>query len=234
MGKKGNQYSKMYLFLILMLLILASPLILRHFNSVNLTTITGDAASNVIILSTNEDMTCDVPLIVGWNLFSIYCDADNMSVSTVFENIDGDYISIHTYDRYSPTDKWKAYNPDLPSWVIQDLNIISVTKGYWINMNQSGTIIFNGSLKYPRLVFLFDGWNLIGYPRNESMLVNDSFEDINSSLDRVHTYIAADTVDHWKVYSPAFTPAQNDLENMTPYYGYWVKMDANDTWMVEE
>jgi len=233
-GKNGKNSSKMYLFLILMTLILASPIILRELYSTDITSITGDAASSVMILSTNEFLTCDVPMIAGWNLISIFCDANDMSISEVFETVDGKYISIHNYDRYDPTDKWKAYNPSLPPWVIQDLNTISVVKGYWVNMNTSGEIIFNGSLKYPRLVFLFEGWNLIGYPRNETQLVNDSFDAIISDLDSVHTYIATNSTDHWKVYSPTFGPAENDLHYMILDYGYWVKMDNNATWMVEE
>ena len=195
--------------------------------------LTGKAASSVYVGSF-FNKTCEIDLVSGWNLISIYCEADNMSIANVLSSLGNNYVSIHTYDRYDPSDKWKAYKPGLPSWVIQDLDTISVNQGYWINMANNDTLVFNGKLKYPRIIFLFQGWNLAGYPSNKTNLVNESFIDVITNLDSVHMYNASDESDHWKVYSPNFEPSQNDLVNMTPNYGYWVRMNANDTWMVDE
>lgn len=195
--------------------------------------LTGKAASSVFI-GGFHNTTCSLYLVSGWNLISVYCEASNMSVSNVLSSLDNNYVSIHTYDRYDPSDKWKAYKPGLPSWVIQDLSTISVEDGYWINMENDDNFVFNGTLKFPRIIFLFQGWNLVGYPSNKTKLVNETFVDVLSNLDSVHMYNASDSADHWKVYSPNFEPSQNDLENMIPLYGYWVRMNANDTWMVDE
>ena len=218
---------------VLLGIVIATPFALRLFYGNGLAEITGKAASTVYIAFSNASY-CNVSVITGWNLISFYCDADNMSTSNVLSTIQDNYLSIHTYDRHDPSDKWKAYKPDLPSWVIQDLSSISTKQGYWILMKSNDTILFNGSIKYPTIIFLFKGWNLVGYPANEPKLVNETFLDVIMNLDSVHLYTASNTSDHWKVYSTSVNVSQNDLLYMQPNFGYWVRMDDDDTWMVDE
>ena len=84
------------------------------------------------------------------------------------------------------------------------------------------------------MISLPAGWSLVGYPINRTRFVNESFESLLSHLDSVHTYNASDGSDHWKVYSPQLVASQNDLRNMTSFYGYWVRMNQSNTWMVDE
>ncbi len=230
---KGDSSSRLVVIIFLVAILIATPFALRLLYLKEFPGLTGKAASTVFI-GDFYNSTCSLYLVSGWNLISVYCEANNMSVSNVLSSLDNNYVSIHTYDRYDPSDKWKAYKPDLPSWVIQDLSTISVEEGYWINMENDDSFVFNGTLKFPRIIFLFEDWNLVGYPSNKTRLVNETFVDVLPNLDSVHMYNASDSADHWKVYSPSVAPSQNDLVNTTPMYGYWVKMNANDTWMVDE
>ena len=233
MARKGDRLSKLVVIIFLVAILIGTPFALRLFYLKGFLGVTGEAVSGVFV-GYVYNKTCSVNLISGWNLISIYCEGENMAVSNVLSTLDDNYVSIHTYDRYDPTDKWKAYKPGLPSWVIQDLSTISVSEGYWVNMESDDTLVLSGELRFPRIIFLFQGWNLIGYPSNKTRLVNETFLDVLTNLDSVHMYNATDAVDHWKVYSTSADPSQNDLINMIPLYGYWVKMDANDTWMVDE
>lgn len=218
---------------ILIGIVVAIPFALRLFYSDGLAGVTGKAASSVFIASGNLS-TCQIDMIPGWNLISIHCDDDNMSVSNVFSTIQGNYSSVHAYDRYDPTDKWKAYKPGLPSWVISDLQTLSTKQGYWIEMTAADSLIFNGTVKYPTLIFLFEGWNLVGYPSDKLRLVNETFLDVMMNLNSVHLYNVNDTSDPWKVYSTSVNTSENDLVYMLPGFGYWVRMDDRDTWMVDE
>jgi len=113
--------------------------------------ITGMAASSVFI-GYFYDSTCIVTFEPGWNLVSIGCEAYNMSVEEVFMTVNDSVLSVHTFNRDYPEDLWKAYNPYLPDWVVQDLTEISTHKGYWVNMDENNTLEFNGSLKYPQQI----------------------------------------------------------------------------------
>jgi len=57
---------------------------------------------------------------------------------------------------------------------------------------------------------------------------------VMGDLESVHAYLANDSSDPWKVFSPDVDPNQNDLENMTQSWGYWVRMNETRTWVVDE
>ena len=70
--------------------------------------------------------------VVSKVLVSTSCVPQNTSVDFVLASISGNYSSIHTYNASVELDYWKAYDPSMPSWVVQDLDSISEKKGYWI------------------------------------------------------------------------------------------------------
>ena len=156
MRRKSNSQSNLWVLVFLVIILVVTPFALRLFYVNDFLGLTGRAASSVFI-GYVYNTTCSLNLVSGWNLVSVYCEADNMSVSNVLSSLDNNYVSIHTYDMYDPSDKWKAYKPGLPSWVIQDLSTISVSTGYWVNMENADTFIFDGILEYPRIIFLSQG-----------------------------------------------------------------------------
>ncbi|MBW2970910.1 hypothetical protein KY320_01990, partial [Candidatus Woesearchaeota archaeon] len=173
---------------------------------------------------------CDIRLENGWNLFSLYCNNENMSLSNVMKSVDGSYISVHTYIASESLDKWKAYKVGLPWWVVSDLGNISVERGYWINMNNQDNIVINGTLTLPSLIPLYEGWNLVGFTNNESEPINSTMASFIDQVESVHMYNASDVADHWKVY---YSSATGDLDNLYPNYGYWVSLNGSALWILE-
>ncbi len=179
------------------------------------------------------NMTCNVTLIEPWNLASTYCEPFNASIDSVFESINNTIVSAHTYWPNESLDYWKAYNPSLPNWTVQDLTSITRLMGYWIRVSQNDTLSHNGTWYSPTFVGLWNPLTLAGYPTNTTYPVNLSLEFINTSVDTVYLYNASDTVDPWKVYVVnTSNPALNDLKEFVPYHGLWFKMFSDDTWMV--
>jgi hypothetical protein len=169
-----------------------------------------------------------ISLIEGWNLFSLPCLPHNLVRSSVLQDINGQYYSIHAYEANDILDHWKAYNPSLPSWVDQDLNAMSVERGYWINMISGGSILDNGTVSLPYWISLSPGWNLVGYPSNVSKTPADAFMEINNSITAVYAYNASDISDPWKSYVPG-NPG-NDLNIMNPSLGYWINASSGQMW----
>jgi hypothetical protein len=197
----------------------------------HLADITGLATSQVYV-GFFYDSDCIISLDPGWNLISIGCQAHNMSPETVFMEIKGNYTSVHGYDATQSLDKWKVYNPILPSWVVNDLREIDTSKGYWIHTLTNGTLNISGSLKYPRYINLRQGWNLVGYPTNMTHPVNHSLSMVLADLISVHAYNATDTADPWKVFSTS--SGSDDLLLLTPGFGYWIRMSSSNTWVIDE
>ena len=75
--------------------------------------------------------SCDMTFYPEWNLVSFFCLPTLEDIDTLTVGFPS-YTKIFTYRSLDSADPWKAYNPSLPSWVVQDLNYVSRLEGYWI------------------------------------------------------------------------------------------------------
>lgn len=200
--------------------------------------LTGNVAKTRIVVAKFIPAECKFDMEQGFNLISIPCLTlfRNTSIDSVFENLSGSFVSIHTYDPADQNDPWKVYAQGLPSWVTFDLSDIDAKQGYWINVNSSGaTLVILGHLKLPSTIELSKGWNLIGYPKLNSSGINSTLSPIYPGYSVVYQYNASDTSDPWKVFYPdPPPPAVNDLNNLSPYYGYWINTTSSAQLVIQE
>jgi len=82
----------------------------------------------------------DIPLAnTGWNLFA-YPLSQPTPVLDAFASIDGLYSTVYGYDAFEADqfERWALYDPTSPAWV-NDLNELTPSRGYWININDTDT-----------------------------------------------------------------------------------------------
>jgi hypothetical protein len=182
--------------------------------------------SQVWILDYNSGV-CNITFVSGWNLVSIPCISENKGLD-VLDSLYNSYYSIHAYDSADSSDPWKSYNPELPGWVVQDLSVIDRRKGYWINMQGNDTFYHEGDFVTPNLVYLYQGWNLVGYPTFIPKASEEALTSVYPNYVVVYAYNA--TLDEWKFYRYGY--AGNTLNYTVPYYGYWINMSASDNWNI--
>ncbi|MEA2036975.1 MAG: hypothetical protein U9O94_05670 [Nanoarchaeota archaeon] len=221
---KDNKITGKTWFIILLLLIITlfisipfkvgEPSILGAVVSVSKVYVTG--------VDTNE--SCDFNLTEGWNLIGIVCTPNNTSIGSMLSPINGSYASIHRYDTQEDVDKWKSYNPSMPSWVVQDISSISNEKGYWINIDNDTTLNVNGTIALPHKISLVQGWNLIGYPSNVSASPANAFSSIGGSYSIAWTY---NTTEDVYLYYDA-NLGSGTLNEIVAEKGYWINMTASD------
>ncbi len=134
------------------------------------------------------------------------------------------------YNASDTTDPWKSYDPTLP--MFSDLDSLDEKTGFWIRMTANDTLTVTGSIPDSISIPLIGGWNLAGYPA-ATQPVADALSSINGSYVKVMMYNASDIADPWKSYDPTL-PLFSDLKNIVPGFGYWIRMDANDTWILSK
>ena len=111
------------------------------------------------------------------------------------------------------------------------------TLGFWIHMTAADTWEIAGNAPDTTNVSLLDnagGWNLVAYPSAVNGTLPDVLIDhgVGTDFTLVYAYHADEPADPWKIFdrnAPAFA---NDLTQLTPGWGYWIKVSADHTWNV--
>jgi hypothetical protein len=214
--------------------------------------LTGMATSRLFVVDLYA-LDCNFSVDAGWNLFSAPCFEDYPSVtyglSSLYANTtnvtieilpNGStnitnttylvplYTSVHTYDSTDPVDYWESFKPGLPGYVIVDLTNLSHERGYFLSMQTDAEYTYNGRVTLPNNVPLYEGWNLVGFPVNDTeneRPINISVDTINDTLTNVYRLESGSY--------QRYNDTTKDFVNFTIFKGYWFSLTDNDTWVID-
>jgi hypothetical protein len=174
------------------------------------------------------------PLQVGWNLVSFNLHPANTAIGSVLANIAGHYDLVYAWDAsgaHSSAGNWLRYDPAFP--FLSTLTNLDETQGFWIHMTTADTLDVTGTIVANSSISLLDnvgGWNLVGYPSNTNRSLPGA---ITTETNFVYSYHPSDVIDPWKLFDRDFPiPELNDLQTMTPGWGYWMYVTADSNWSV--
>ena len=168
----------------------------------------------------NEVDALSIILFQGSNLISLYRQPEETEIASVLSSISGKYSSVWTFIG----NIWKAYDPANPDF--SDLTTMEAGRGYWVDMNESATMIVTGLLP-SNSTDLVNGSNLVGYNSASSWDTPDAVASIEGQCVSVWAFIEGS----WRVYDPP-NPDFSDLTTMEPGYGYWVDVSEACVWNV--
>ena len=174
-----------------------------------------------------------IHLRTGWNLISISVSPSSTVITDVLSSIEGQYDLVYAYHASDAADPWKKYNTAAPSF-LNDLTEIDETMGLWIRATEPVTLTVSGSVPSSTDISLYTGWNLVGYPSETTRPITEALASIEGKYDLVYAYDAWDAEDPWKKYNTAAPPFLNDLTEMGPGWGYWIRVSEDCVWRVEQ
>ena len=199
---------------------------------------TGSASGTFVIVG-----KCSLDLVPGWNLVSCNVHPASTDPADVLSDISGHYDLVYAWDATgdSPNSgNWQKYAPPpLPPFQ-NNLPILDEKMGFWINMTEPDTLDIVGSVPASTEIALWDnvgGWNLVGYPSIMDRALPGALSDhgVNDLFTLIIAYHPIDTADPWKLFdllAYQYFPYSNDLQTMTPGWGYWINVTADSTWSV--
>jgi uncharacterized protein YjiK len=174
-----------------------------------------------------------LPLVSGWNLVSFNLQPTSTAITDVLASIAGNYDLVYAWDAsgaHAGAGNWMRYAPGIPG---NTLSTLDETQGFWIRMTGEDTLEITGTAPTTTNISLSttaSGWNLVGYPSDENRGMPDALEAHGvEEYSLVYAYHADDT-DTWKRYAPG-VPG-NDLLELAPGWGYWIKVSVEHTWTV--
>lgn len=190
---------------------------------------TGKATvATTVNITQRVEVNCSIPLQPGLNVISMNCISNAQDRDEVLNNTDITRIQAVYEYRNKQTDQWHVYNPNLPSYVIQDLSTFSRLKGYLFYISSNSTIIdYSGTLATSSDIPVFPDNNLLGYPSILEDPLPGALTTIQDTYTRVRTYNGTDWIE--------FNLSGGNLgglSNLTPTEGYWITTTASDVWEV--
>ena len=193
---------------------------------------TGTANGTLVILPA----THSIPLTVGWNLVSFNVHPTNTDIATVLSSITGNYSLVYAWDATSSSNNWLMYDPSMPPF-LNSLNHLDETMGFWIYMTTADTLEVTGLIPVTTNINVYanaGGWNLVAYPSGVNRPLPEALSDngIGTDFSLVYAYDADDAAP-WKLFDVNMPPFLNSLTELSPSWGYWVKVNANHTWSVD-
>lgn len=178
-----------------------------------------------------------IPLSVGWNLVSFNVVPLDSDTADILADLNTNYDLVYAWDASgasAASGNWLKYDRLNP--VSSSLLTLDQTMGFWIRMTLADTLDVYGSA-YPTstaitLSTAAGGWNLVGFPAKVAATMPTPLSDIATSYSLVYGYRATDATDPWELYDPAAPAYVNDMIEMVPGMGYWIKVTEAATWTV--
>jgi parallel beta-helix repeat protein len=159
--------------------------------------------------------TRDLP--AGKHLISIPLILESNSIPNVLQTVKFDVAWY--YNNSDLLDPWKSYNP---AKSIKDLATVDHTMGLWLVVNEDCNFTVAGTVPRTADIQLKRGWNLVGYPSFIERWVLVAMSGVN--YERAEGYSPL---------PPEYLRLLLPTSTMTPGYGYWIKMGADEVWTVE-
>ena len=182
------------------------------------------SASGTLVIT---GLSHSIDLLEGWNLVSFNLRPADPDIKAVLESVAGKYSLVYGWNASSDSSNWLRFDPALGFG--NTLTELHESMGFWIYMEVSATLTVLGTRPTITEISLYEGWNLIGWPSDASADLPAALSEIASNYDLVMAYHAIDTADPWKLFDLKATDYANDLMEMAPGWGYWIKMTAADS-----
>jgi len=194
----------------------------------------GSASGTLVIEQATASHS--LTLVPGWNLVSFNVEPTSTAIGTVLAGLDNNYDLVYAWNAGVTSNNWLKYSPTAPSYsnTLDDLN---EKMGFWIHMTAADTLDVTGKVPVNTEISLSTsggGWNLVAYPSgvNRPLPVALSNNGVGSDFTIVYTYQANGSPDPWKLFDRTSPAWSNDLTELSPGWGYWIKVSVNHTWNV--
>lgn len=155
-------------------------------------------------------MTQGVRLGQGWNMISSFVRPETPNLETLLADIQSNMVLMKN-------DSGQVYWPGIDNTIID----WDFRDGYQIYMLAPDTLMVPGNEIIPNMQSraMAQGWHMVSYLRNDSLLVDSALSSIRPNIIIVKN-------NRGEVYWPAFNPNFNSIGKMKMGQGYQVKLSA--------
>jgi len=215
------------------------------FDPVNYTYTTAIVANLPNQDFTGTQIVHSIDLEEGWNLVSFNVVPLDSDTADILADLSTNYDLVYAWDASgvsAASGNWLKYDRLAAVPESNTLAELHENMGFWIRMTAADILDVYGSA-YPTSTAITlnmeaGGWNLVGFPADNNLAMPGALDsnglgpDTARKYTLVYGYRATDATDPWELYDPAAPAYVNDMIEMVPGMGYWIKVTEAATWTV--
>ena len=143
----------------------------------------GTTFSHTITLNDDDMVTQVINLKENWNIISTYVTPVNLDLRDVFKSLIDEGSLVKVYDETG-----KAMVKIGITW-INSIGNLSPYEGYRVNVNKATSFSISGiPISLPQTISLKENWNIIGYPKQESVAIKTLFSGLMDQNKLIKVY----------------------------------------------
>ncbi|MDD2714438.1 MAG: C25 family cysteine peptidase [Candidatus Wallbacteria bacterium] len=154
----------------------------------------------------------------GWNMLSINFQLENNSLVNALSPISGKFDKVLCWT--GPYSGYTVYDAQFPQYA--SLTTLEPGHGYWIRLTVSNcTLDLSGGAVATVVNHLERGWNMIGYPGEQSVPLETALSGISGKYDKVLCWYGP--YEGYKVYDVQYSQFAS-LTTLEPGRAYWIRL----------
>jgi hypothetical protein len=157
----------------------------------------------------------------GWNFMSLPQQPVDTAVAHVLADVSSTMLIVWGYDNQNK--QWKKWQPH---GTTNNLLEMEAGKGYWIYMNETGTIDISGWMTPVSAIHLYKGWNLIGYTGSDNRNIQSALNAIPGSWSLVWGWENPSWQARHRFIPTLPVPTFDSFRQMK---AYWIRVDGEET-----
>ena len=167
-----------------------------------------------------------IPLTAGWNIFSLAVAPEDIGMENIVQPLVDSGTLVKVQDELG-----NAIEYVFPIGWVNSIGDWSMTEGYKIKVSENTSLVVTGApIPLPAEIPVKNGWNIIGYPVME---LQPALEVLSDLMDDGHLIKVQDEAGSAIEYVFPIGWVDN-IEVFEPGEGYKVKVNTDDTIVVEE
>ncbi|MCD6521102.1 MAG: hypothetical protein J7M05_14390, partial [Anaerolineae bacterium] len=185
-------------------------------------------ATRILHIQLTNAPTQYIPLVIGWNLVSVPGMPLSTKVEDLLASLRGKFDRVYAYNAFSG--QWLSYDARVP--YARKLKEIQPGQGFWIHMLTPATWEVRCFPQTEATIPLYKGWNLVGYPFEQTQSVADAVASLGGRFRTLFGY-AAGTSEPWRIFTPDLPSEASTLATLEPGRGYWIEVSEATQWRLQ-
>jgi len=181
--------------------------------------------------------TVSIPLYPGYNMISLPLQPIETNTEVVLAGLEGTILYWYNASEQDPLMRWWIWDDTRPPQeydIENTLLTMETNKAYWLWVDDSQTLSYEGTQPAENTVQLYEGWNFVSFQTCSESIQNAMKQLTGFAWMYYYNASEPDVLSRWKIWDNTipeiYWELYNTLQRIEPGEGYWLWVDTEQMW----